>query len=75
VAAETGSVDIVAAGPDIFNGPSLNASMRALHEIVAWRASPEGDAYAFALRQLETQADFERVALASVPAGGFEPNE
>lgn len=75
VAMQTASIDRLDSGPDIFNDVSLNASLRALDRAVAWRATPEGDAFAYALQQLDQPVDFERVALASVPAGGFETGD
>ena len=75
VAIQSASVDKLDLGPDIFNDQSLNASARSLHTMLAWRATPEGDAYAFALKQLEPTADFEAVALASVPVGGIEEEQ
>ena len=73
VAMETGSHDKLAAGPDIFNDVSFNVSLRALRDVIAWQKSPEGDAFQYALEDHVKSADFERVALASVPAGGISP--
>jgi hypothetical protein len=73
VAMESGSQDKVASGPDIFNDVSLNVSLRALGQVIAWQKSPEADAFQYALEDHLKTADFERVALASVPAGGFAP--
>lgn len=76
VAIETASANSPLSGPEIYDDYSLDANMYSLHRTVAWQQSPDGDAFAFALQQLEpAPADFERVALASVPAGGFQPGE
>jgi len=75
VAMESSSQDAVAAGPDIFNDHSLNANLRAFGRVIAWQKSPEGDAFAYALETHVTGADFERVALASVPPGGVLSDE
>lgn len=75
VAMESGSVDTLAAGPEIFNDLSLNASSHALARVIAWQQSPEGDAFAYAIADHVKGVDFERVALASVPSGGFASNE
>ena len=72
VAMETGSVDQLGGSPVVHNDRSLNASLGALAQVIAWQKSPEGDAFQYALEDHVKGADFKTIALASIPPGGFQ---
>ncbi len=74
VAMESTSQDSLATGPQIINDRTLNGSMQHLATVIAYQKSPQGDAFQYALEEhLQGKgADFEQVALASIPAGGFD---
>ena len=75
VATQSGSTDALAAAPGIFNDTSLNANLKGLRQVIAWQQSPEGNAFQYALEDHVKAVSFERVALASIPVGGFESRE
>jgi hypothetical protein len=74
VAMEFGSEHLAVANSNVYDDKSLNGSLDALTQVIAWRKSPEGDAFQYALRETVKAADFKRVALASIPSGGFDAN-
>lgn len=55
----------------VHNGASLNASLGLLAKVMAWQKSPAGDAFQYALEDHVKGADFQTIALASIPPGGF----
>jgi hypothetical protein len=63
--------DALPVGLQITNDRTLNASLRDLAMVIAWQTSPEGDAFQYALEDHVKGADFRKVALASIPSGGF----
>ncbi len=56
----------------VHNDPSLNASLGLLARVMAWQKSPAGDAFQYALEDHVKGADFQTIALASIPPGGFQ---
>ena len=59
--------------PAVHGDPSLNANQMALAQWIAYRNSPEGDAYHPAEPEpVVASAVFLRVALASVPMGSVD---
>ena len=57
----------------VHGDPSLNANQMALAQWIAFRNSPEGDAYRPAEPEpVVASAVFHRVALASVPRGSVD---
>ena len=71
VAMESSPRDNLPADVQIRNDRTLNASLDALSQVIAWQKSPEGDAFQYALEDHVKGADFQQVALASIPPGGF----
>ncbi len=72
VAMESGSQDSLPTGPRIINDRTLNGSTQHLATVLAYQKSPQGDAFQYALEEHLKVADFQQVALASSPAGGFD---
>jgi hypothetical protein len=59
--------------PAVYNDPSLNANEGALSQWIAYRNSPEGDAFRVAEPEITVAgAVFLRVAMASIPAGSVD---
>ncbi len=56
----------------VHDGHSLNASLGTLARVMAWQKSPAGDAFQYALADHVKGADFQTIALASIPPGGFK---
>jgi hypothetical protein len=71
VAVASNSQDSLPTGPEIMNDPTLNGSLQQLATVIAWQKSPEGDAFQYAVEERLKAPDFEQVALASIPEGGF----
>ncbi len=71
VAMASSPKDSLPIGPQISDDKTLNASLHELAQVFAWQKSPEGDAFQYALEDHVKGADFQQVALASIPAGGF----
>ncbi len=71
VAMASNSSDSLPTGPQIMNDPTLNGSLQHLATVIAWQKSPEGDAFQYALEEHLKAPDFQQVALASIPEGGF----
>lgn len=71
VAMTSSPQDAPPSGEQITNDRTLNASLNELAIVIAWQKSPEGDAFQYALEDHVNGADFQQVALASIPTGGF----
>jgi hypothetical protein len=71
VAVASSSQDSLPTGPQIMNDPTLNGNLQHLATVIAWQKSPDGDAFQYALEEHLTAPDFQQVALASIPEGGF----